>query len=244
MFQLPSDSFELSSWLDKLDDISISQQQLDELVMDFLVVEGYKDTAEAFASESGLNPGVNLSSISDRMDVRAAIINGDIMQARDILNNIDVEILEKDKKLFFCLQIQHLIELIKQGKTDDAISYAQTEIASHQGDPDYHFDEFLPTLEEVMALLLWKDPKHSPLSGLTDGAKRLQVASSVNAAILQTEAQTSQSKLPALLEAMLACQSKLASKHPIPEISLQTIQSFIKNDTEDTVETPEEMTNS
>jgi hypothetical protein len=38
-----------------------------QLVMNYLVVEGYKDAAEHFRVESCTNPGTDLEAISDRM---------------------------------------------------------------------------------------------------------------------------------------------------------------------------------
>ena len=41
--------------------------------MNFLVIEGYKETAENLAKEARLEPGVDLAAISDRMQIRTAV---------------------------------------------------------------------------------------------------------------------------------------------------------------------------
>ncbi|KAL0222068.1 hypothetical protein RCL1_001922 [Eukaryota sp. TZLM3-RCL] len=226
-FELPDESFDLNSWLQRLNEIDVSQKQLDELVMDYLVVEGYKDAAEAFAEESGVDPGVNLSTMEQRMAVRASIVDGNIDAAKDAINNIDVEILEKDKKLLFSLQIQRLIELIRAGLIDDAISYAQSSIAVHQGDEDYAFEEFLPTLEEVMALLLFPDPAQSPLAKLVDVSQRLTIASNVNSAILSAQALTNKPRVTSLIQGLSHAQEKLSAKQPIPKITEESVNKYL-----------------
>lgn len=43
---------------------------LDKLVMNFLVVEGHKDAAEAFQKESGVSPGTDLRLVEQRMKIK------------------------------------------------------------------------------------------------------------------------------------------------------------------------------
>ena len=49
----------------------LSRAALDSLVMDYLVVEGYRDAAAAFAIDSQQQPKVELSSVASRMQVIA-----------------------------------------------------------------------------------------------------------------------------------------------------------------------------
>jgi hypothetical protein len=45
------------------------------------------------------------------------------------VNDLDPEILDTHPKLFFHLQQQRLIELIRKGMVEEAISFAQEELA-------------------------------------------------------------------------------------------------------------------
>ena len=65
---------------------------LNRLVMDYLVIEGYKDAAESFAAETGISPQVDLDSIGNRMTVRSAIQRGDIEEAIGRVNELDPEV--------------------------------------------------------------------------------------------------------------------------------------------------------
>ena len=43
----------MEDWKKKLDAVRISKQDMNKLVMNYLVIEGFKDAAEQFALESG-----------------------------------------------------------------------------------------------------------------------------------------------------------------------------------------------
>jgi hypothetical protein len=76
----------------------ISFSDLNRLIMDYLVIEGYKDAAERFSSESGLSPQVDLESIENRMNIRSAIQRGDVEDAIGRVNELDPEVSFADKK--------------------------------------------------------------------------------------------------------------------------------------------------
>lgn len=65
--------------------------------MDYLVIEGYKEAAENFARESGMNdsssnPSMDFESIQNRMIIRNAIQSGDIVDAIERVNDFDPEV--------------------------------------------------------------------------------------------------------------------------------------------------------
>jgi hypothetical protein len=60
--------------------------------MDYLVVEGYKEAAENFAREAGMNPQMDFESIQNRMTIRNAIQAGDIVEAIERVNDLDPEV--------------------------------------------------------------------------------------------------------------------------------------------------------
>ncbi len=68
------------------------QRDLNRLVMNYLVIEGYKDAAEKFSTEAGVAPSVNLSSIEDRMQIRHAVQSGSVEHAVERVNDLDPEV--------------------------------------------------------------------------------------------------------------------------------------------------------
>ena len=67
---------------------------MNRLIMNYLVIEGYKDAAESFATETGLRPPGDLSSIQGRMEIRRAVQNGRVVEAIEMVNELNPEVRE------------------------------------------------------------------------------------------------------------------------------------------------------
>lgn len=65
---------------------------MNQLIMNYLVIEGYKDAAQQFSIESNIVPTVDLDSIQDRMNIRGAIQMGKIEEAIERVNDLDPEV--------------------------------------------------------------------------------------------------------------------------------------------------------
>ena len=59
--------------------------------MNYLVIEGFKDAAVKFSSETKIDPMVNLESIQDRMNIRNSVQEGNIEHAIEQVNDLDPE---------------------------------------------------------------------------------------------------------------------------------------------------------
>ena len=60
--------------------------------MDYLVIEGYKVSAEEFSQEAGLPPPVDFESIEGRMNIREALQRGDVEDAITRVNDLNPEV--------------------------------------------------------------------------------------------------------------------------------------------------------
>ncbi|KAJ8325614.1 hypothetical protein BDV3_001148 [Batrachochytrium dendrobatidis] len=210
----PKKAISREEWEKKLSDVKSSKNDLNRLVMNYLVIEGYKDAAEKFSVESGLAPAVDLMTVEDRMNIRNDIQNGNIEAAIERVNDLDPEILDTNPKLFFHLQQQKLIELIRNNKITEAIEFAQEELAP-RGEEN---PEFLNELERTMALLAFEDTYKSPVGDLLNHSQRQKTASELNAAILTTQCQEKDPKLPSLLKMLVWAQNQLDEKVVYPKI--------------------------
>ena len=65
----PASSVHATDWQRRMDRVGVSHQDLNRLVMNYLVVEGYKGAAELFLKESGERPTVDLEAVESRMRV-------------------------------------------------------------------------------------------------------------------------------------------------------------------------------
>jgi len=193
-------------WQAKLNSTKLSKLHLERLVMNFLVIEGYKETAENLANEARLDPGVDLAAISDRMQIRTAIHNGDVQKAIERVNDLNPEILENNTGLLFHLQQQRLIEMIRQGQVKEALEFVQDELPPLCEDNP----AFLEELESTLALLAFEQLSSpsaqesegpappAELQRVLDPLHRQHTASELNAAILASQSQEKESQLPML----------------------------------------------
>lgn len=189
--------------------------------MDYLVIEGYKEAAEAFSQEAGVSPGVELSTITDRMIIRQAIQEGDIDEAMSGAACLDPAILLTNPTLVFHLHQQLLIELIREGKTAEALSFATTELApTASGGPD---STHLAELEATLTLLAFDHPADAdecPVASLLLPSQRQKIASELNAAILANQNQETMPRLPGLLRKVLWAEGQLEGKVRFPHMSV------------------------
>ncbi|CAJ0823996.1 19290_t:CDS:2 [Entrophospora sp. SA101] len=123
-------------------------------------------------------------------------------------------ILDTNPKLYFHLQQQRLIEYIRQGRVSEALEFAQDELAP-LGEEN---PEFLEELERSMALLAFDDTTTSPVGDLLHPSQRLRTASELNAAILTSQSQEKDPKLPNLLKMLVWAQDELDEKVTYPKI--------------------------
>ncbi|XP_026410788.1 protein GID8 homolog isoform X1 [Papaver somniferum] len=202
-------------WEKKLNDVKIRKEDMNKLVMNFLVTEGFVEAAEKFKMESGTEPDIDLATITDRMAVKKAVQCGNVDDALEKVNDLNPEILDTNPQLFFHLQQQRLIELIRNGKVEEALEFAQEELAP-RGEEN---ETFLEELERTVALLAFEDFSNCPVGELLDISQRLKTASEVNAAILTSQSHEKDPKLPSLLKMLIWAQNQLDEKSTYPGIN-------------------------
>ncbi|XP_064634687.1 glucose-induced degradation protein 8 homolog isoform X2 [Lineus longissimus] len=202
------DDISKDDWIGKLRGLHVTRADMNRLIMNYLVTEGFKEAAEKFRMESGIQPTVDLDTLDERIKIRDAIQNGRIEDAISLVNNLHPELLDNDRYLYFHLQQQHLIELIRERNIEDALDFAQTHLAE-RGEEN---PEILSELERTLALLAFENPEQSPFGELLHPSQRQKVASELNAAILEMENRESTPKLANLLKLLLWSQDELDKK--------------------------------
>ncbi|KAE9599292.1 hypothetical protein Lal_00044072 [Lupinus albus] len=201
-------------WEKKLTDVKIRKKDMNNMVMNFLVTEGFVDAAEKFMKESGTEH-MDLATITDRIAVKDSVQSGNIEDAIEKVNDLNPEILDTNPKLFFHLQQQRLIELIRDGKIEEALEFAQEELAP-RGEEN---QSFLEELERTISLLAFDNVSKCPAGELLDTSQRLKTASEVNAAILTSQSHEKDPKLPSLLKMLIWSQNQLDEKAAYPRIN-------------------------
>ncbi len=208
-------------------------RDIDRIVLNYLVIEGFKEAAQEFVTEAGLEEvadvnQLDLGSIDYRLRVRQAIQSGQIATAVQELNNFDPEILDSSPSVYFHLRLQELLEKIRQLKQQqsvekddmsavlEVIEFAReflAPVAQEQAGGAY-----LEELEEAMGLLAAEMGAAWPADALLLPENRLKTAKEVNSAILASQAQPEQSKLPEILSLLKWAQERLADRANFPKL--------------------------
>ncbi|TYI78951.1 hypothetical protein E1A91_D06G250100v1 [Gossypium mustelinum] len=201
-------------WEKRLNHIRIRKEEMNKLVMNFLVTEGYAEAVAKFRMETGTEPDMDVAMIMDRMAVKEAVQCGNVEDAIEKVNDLNPEILDTNPELFFHLQQQRLIELIRNEKIEEALEFAQEELAP-RGEEN---QSFLEELERTVSLLVFKDVSNCPVRELLDISQRLKTANEVNAAILTSQSHEKDPKLHSLLKMLIWAQNQLDEKATYPRI--------------------------
>ncbi|XP_029774000.1 glucose-induced degradation protein 8 homolog isoform X1 [Suricata suricatta] len=218
------DEITKDEWMEKLNNLHVQRADMNRLIMNYLVTvscqqlpehrgwfpfpEGFKEAAEKFRMESGIEPSVDLETLDERIKIREMILKGQIQEAIALINSLHPELLDTNRFLYFHLQQQHLIELIRQRETEAALEFAQTQLAE-QGEESR---ECLTEMERTLALLAFDNPEESPFGDLLHMMQRQKVWSEVNQAVLDYENRESTPKLAKLLKLLLWAQNELDQK--------------------------------
>ena len=200
------DDGKMSDWMSRLEALPLSRSDMNSLVMDYLVTEGYKDAAQQFMQDAGVNSTVNFETMSDRIKIREAMDQGKIDIVTQMVNDFDPELLDMKPTLYFHLQQQKLIELIRSKNIEEALLFAQTELAPHGED----HPEVLDELEKTMSLFAFSDPEASPFGELLKPSQKHKVASELNSAILESQNQPTKTNLHTLLKILVWSQDMLS----------------------------------
>lgn len=149
------------------------------------------------------------------------------------------QILDSNPSLYFHLQQQRLIELIRQNKIEEALLFAQAELAPRGEE----HPEFLHELEETMTLLAYdvdvaaieaaqagtavaEDGSESGpppfVAALLHPSHRQATAAEVNAAILTSQSHGPTPKLPNLLRMLAWGEGLLSERADFPTLELQS----------------------
>ncbi|KAF9229192.1 lish motif-containing protein [Gyrodon lividus] len=191
----PRTTIRKDEWEGRLHEVQVTKDDLNRLIMDYLVIEGYKSAAQEFSDEAGITPPVDFESIQSRMVIREALQRGDVEEAITRVNDLNPE-----------------------GCIAEALQFAQDELAPRGEESP----EFLSELERTMALLAFDSSSSAPsaITDLLSPAQRMKTAGEVNAAILESFSQGKEVKLVQLLKLLCWGESMLSERADFPKVDI------------------------
>ncbi|KAJ9298450.1 hypothetical protein DTO271G3_3417 [Paecilomyces variotii] len=223
-FMSPSSSSNTPTWHSferKVDEVRPSKTDINYLVMDYLVTNGYPSAAKRFAVEANIQPRLDIESIQERVEIRSAIHSGDIQTAIEKINELNPQILDENPSLHFSLLRLQLVELIRKcttspnGDITPALDFATAELAPRAPTNP----QFLEDLERTLALLIFPSENLAPqLSSLLHPDLRKDIANKVNEAILQSQGARKEARLRNLVKLRAWAEQKAReAKKDLPE---------------------------
>ncbi|KAI8039760.1 hypothetical protein M5D96_007182 [Drosophila gunungcola] len=105
-------------WPHRMTSFQCRQADLNRLVMDYLVTEGYQEAAKRFMTEASVKPGPHMDTIGDRLRIQDAVRVGQL----------------------------RLIEMIRDQKMEKALKFAQSKAAGFVNVDPRHFHEVERTM--------------------------------------------------------------------------------------------------
>ncbi|KAJ5884606.1 hypothetical protein N7504_012178 [Penicillium tannophilum] len=205
----------------KVDEVKPSKTDINYLVMDYLITNGYPAAAKKFAIEANIQRKPDLECIQERVEIRTAIHSGNIQLAIEKINDLNPQILDSEPPLHFALLRLQLVELIRtctstpNGDISPALDFATSQLAPRATTrPD-----FLEDLERTLALLIFPSDNLSPsLASLLDPSLRKDIATRVNEAILHDQGAEKEARLRRLVKLRAFAETKArAAKKDIPD---------------------------
>jgi len=67
-------------------------RDVNNLIMDYLITEGYPSAAKKFALEANLQPKADFDSINERVEIRDSIHKGDLQNAIELINELNPDV--------------------------------------------------------------------------------------------------------------------------------------------------------
>eukprot|EP01059_Diplonema_ambulator_P030889 TRINITY_DN5481_c0_g1_i1.p1 TRINITY_DN5481_c0_g1~~TRINITY_DN5481_c0_g1_i1.p1 ORF type:complete len:230 (+),score=49.67 TRINITY_DN5481_c0_g1_i1:241-930(+) len=203
---------ELAEYQKKTREMKIDRDSMNQLIMNYLQVEGFKDAAAAFKEEAGVGSG-NLESITERVDVRKYLQDGEVQNAKKKVETHFPDVM-KDKELAFRFNLQELLELIRSGDAEGALKYATESMSSQDLS-----SQNLELMEEALCLLAFDDPAQCKYFRLLSPSQRAETASYVNSAILRSCSQDPTPQLKLIMRLLYWIESKLQQDIQFPHLN-------------------------
>jgi glucose-induced degradation protein 8 len=73
----------------------VLDRDINNLIMDYLVTEGYPSAARKFATEANIQPKADFESINERVEIRDSIHRGDLQTAIEKINELNPQVRHK-----------------------------------------------------------------------------------------------------------------------------------------------------
>lgn len=124
----------VGSWIFDRGADDASSSDINWVIMDYLVSEGYPGAAEKFAQETNMGDSTDTDNIRDRVRIRNTIHSGQIEEAIDLINEVDPQV---------CIHLSHLhppCQMINSSIMHHSYAPRRLDDANSHFSPQYDLD--------------------------------------------------------------------------------------------------------
>ncbi|GMS78260.1 hypothetical protein PENTCL1PPCAC_435, partial [Pristionchus entomophagus] len=173
-----------------------SPLEMTHLVIEYLVTEGYPDSAKALAAEANVQLDEHdWAEIDKRVSIKKDISAGKVAEAIEKLNVLCPGMIDKDASVRFDLYLQRFLELIREDDIINALEWSGEKLSSEDLD-----DEKMTRLEQACALAAFSDPTECKYYELLEQGQRDSVAETINIAVLKEQGKLTCSRVETMFK--------------------------------------------
>ncbi|KAL9229173.1 hypothetical protein vseg_004669 [Gypsophila vaccaria] len=178
---------------------AVSDNDTHNVVLSYLVHNCFKETVESFISCTGIRlPADYLEDIDRRKRIMELTLNGNVLKAIELTQQLAPDLLEKNDDLRFDLLGLHFVELICSRPSCEAVEFAKKQLRPFSEVAEAQ--KYMAKIEDHMALLAYDEPEKSPMFHLLSPVYRQEVADKLNRAILAHGSKPSYSSLERVIQ--------------------------------------------
>jgi hypothetical protein len=233
-----------------------ARKLMDHLILDFLRVYGYSDTADKFAHDIGqTNTGNEDQDTPARKDLFEFICTGKMQEAIEYLNDFYPSLLEQRLDILFEIKCQVFIEIIRESLNNDqmdegdderspnidAINFGRKELVplsrqlatiseNETGDAqklDAKREKQRVLIRDVFSLLAYNNPYLSPVAHLLENQRREALARKVNRAVLKHTSRRKDACIESIVRQGQTIIELLVTHSQLPIASLLRVEDFM-----------------
>lgn len=173
-----------------------SPLEMTNLVIEYLVIEGYPDAARALAAEANVQlDEQDWDGIEKRVSIKKDLLAGRIAEAIDKLNVLCPGMIENDDSVRFDLYQQRFLELIREDDIINALAWSSEKLSNEELD-----EEKMGRLEQACTLAAFSDPSECKFYELLEQGQRDAVAETINSAILKVQGKPACSRVETMFK--------------------------------------------
>ena len=204
-------------WFKELNSHKINKDKMDQIIANYLFIQGYCIPLKKFISESKIKFDFDEKLLMKRFLILQLITKNKIEQAIDEINSLNKNILKENKIIYYILQRQILLNYMQDNKIHDALYFAKnTLLPLVQGDNLLYQD-----FENTIGLMAYENINESPEKDIVSNKFLEKIASKTNLVILNylSRDKMMNLNLEMLIKLMNFTQNELKKEIDFPQVT-------------------------